>query len=140
MAGTPLGTVLWPGGGSSCGAQVFLWVAAITGHRRRHLRCLVGIAVSLVSHLQTAFYLVARFESHDQLLGHEDPFASSRIPSVACCSLSDLEDPESPQFNATFRNQCSHDGVKRLLDDFFGLRRRNAGLSRNSIDNVSLGH
>jgi hypothetical protein len=45
----------------------------------RDLRCLAGIAVRLVSDLQAAFDLVARFERHDESLGDEDLLPGPRV-------------------------------------------------------------
>src|SRR5579863_1236020 len=86
------------------------------------LRRVAGAALLSLKRLDTSLHFLAWHECHDESLRDKHPFASPRVPSVACCPLLDFEHAETPQLDATFRDKRRHDGINRLLDDFLGLQ------------------
>ena len=115
------------GGGGDRGACQWSVTARLRGFRQ-------------FQHANFFFHLLTRLERDDILLRHIHPFSSAWIASFSGRSLFDFKDSKVAKFDPAFLNQCVHDRVESLLDDFLRLQLRQANFVRDGFDDLFLGH
>ena len=86
------------------------------------------------------FHLFARLERDYKFLWHKDFITRPRVASLACGPSFDLKNAKISEFDAVVLHQGLDDGIKRLLDDFLGLKLSQPNLFGDGFNDLFLGH
>jgi hypothetical protein len=99
-----------------------------------------GICRLLLQLTDAFFHLFAGFERNYPFFRDIDTLAGSRITCLPRRPLLDFEDSEVAKFNAMVGHERFDDGVKRLLDNLFGLELGQTNFIGNRFHDFFFGH